>query len=398
MAVVLVDINGFKKINDQYGHNAGDKVLKEIAGRLKACVFAKDTVARFGDDEFVIVVDELANEQDAAVVAQKIAEQFNKKFIIENIEAKLSATIGISVCPDDGIDGDTLLANAEKAMRRGKKDKSAPYHFYTAALTRHSNQQLELEKELKNAIALEQFELYYQPQFDLNKRQISGVESSLRWVHPEQGILLPSSFLSLAEESGLLIPLSLKMLRKAAQQAVIWQQSAINFGRIAVQVSPVQLSQISFIADLLTVLKETGCAAQWLEFEVNEADFRSDVTIVHDNLLNISKLGIALTVDEFGKERPMIYAIEHFRIEKIKISKHLLQGVPGSLIHEALIKSMHVLARELGLDVIGEGIENAQQTVFSTSRRIESGLGNFQAKAMKASEATFYLRCNKRGY
>jgi len=398
MAVVLVDINGFKKINDQYQHNAGDKVLKEIAQRLKDCVFAKDTVARFGDDEFVIVVDELANEQDAAVVAQKIATQFNKKILIGNIETKLSATIGISVSPDDGIDGDTLLANAEKALQRGKKDKSALYHFYTPALTRHSNLQLELEKELKNAIASDQFELYYQLQFDLNKRQISGVESTLRWDHPEQGILLPSRFLSLAEETGLIIPLGLTMLNKAAQQAVSWQQAAVNFGRISVPISSLQLSQSSFIADLLSVLKDTDCAAQWLEFEVKEADFRSDVTLIHDNLHNISKLGIALTLDEFGAEPSLLYAIEHFCIEKIKISKHLRQGVPGSLIPDALIKGVLVLARELGLDVIGENIENAQQTVLSTSSHIESGPGDFGVKAMKASEATFYLRCNKRGY
>jgi len=394
MAVVLVDINGFKKINDQYGHNAGDKVLKEIAQRLRNCVFAKDTVARFGDDEFVIIIDELANEQDAAVVAQKIAAQFDEKIIIENIEAKLSATIGISVCPDDGIDADTLLAHAEKAMQRGKKDKSAPYHFYTVELTRYSNQQLELEQELKNAIESEQFELYYQPQFDLNTRQISAVESLLRWNHPEQGVLLPEQFLSLAEESGLVIPLGLKMLHQAAKQAVIWQKSAINFGRIAVHISQVQLSQISFIADVMTVLKETGCSSQWLEFEVDEAVFCDDSMIIHDNLLNISKLGIALTVDNYGANRPALSLFEQLRIEKFRISKDYIKNVPSDFVGDALIKAVTFLARSLGIDTVGDGIRNAQQDAFSTSQNSDSGQGHSQA--MQASEATFYLRCNKR--
>lgn len=395
-AVILIDINGFKAVNEQYGHNAGDRVLKEVALRLKSCVSEKETLARFGDDEFVIVVDELLNEQDAASVALKISELFKQPFFIENIQANLSVTIGISLSPDDGDDVDSLLKNAEKAMLRGKTDKSAPYHFYTVELTRHSNLQVELEEELKEAVYKEQFELYYQPQYDLNKRQIVAVESLLRWNHPEQGMLLPESFLSLAEESGLLIELGLNVIHDAAKQAAAWHKQGINFGRITVNLSLVQLSQISFIADIQTVLKESGCLSRWLEFEINEVIYNSDSMTVHENLQNISKLGIILTVDDFGANCPVMYLIESLNIAKFKISKHYTHGVPGNLVGEAMVKSVIVLAHSLGIDVVGDGIENAQQEAFLTNQHIDSGQGYLQAKPMKAAAATFYLRCNKR--
>ncbi|WP_028864930.1 sensor domain-containing protein [Psychromonas aquimarina] len=389
MAVLLVDINGFKKINDQYGHHAADKALKAAAGRLKSCVFAKDTVARFGDNEFVIIIDELANEQDAALVAQKIARQFNEPVVIENTEEKLSVTIGISLSPDDGIDVDTLLKNAEQAMLRGKKDKSAQYHFYTPELTRYSSQQLQLEQQLKNALESDQFELYYQPQYDLNTRQISGVEALARWNHPELGIVLPEQFLILAEESGLVIPLGLKMLRQAAVQAVAWKKAAVNFGRIAVNISKAQLSQSSFIADLHTILKETGCSGLWLELEVDKSILRHSSIDIQSNLVNLGKMGFALTVTNFGIANTVIDLINLLGVEKLKIPNQHVRNSSGDLVSNALLNSVNAFARTLGLSIIGDAVENAQQEVFSTSQHIQN-------RPMKASEATFYLRCNKR--
>jgi diguanylate cyclase (GGDEF)-like protein/PAS domain S-box-containing protein len=396
VAVVLIDINGFKAINDQYGHDAGDKVLQEIAVRLKNCIFEKDTIARFGDDEFVIIVDGLKNEHEAALVAQRVAEQFERKFEISGIEASLSATIGISLCPDDGADVDTLLLSAEKAMWRAKLDKKSAYHFYTDQLTEHSSNQLQLEAEMKIALQEDQFELYYQPQYDLNKKLIVAMESLLRWNHPTYGVLLPERFLSLAEESGLLIPIGFKMLNMIALQAVKWNNANILFGRIAVNLSTIQLEQISFIADIQTILKEAGCSAKDIEFEVNESIFESNNYTIHENLFNIHKLGIAITVDGFGADIPIFHFIEPLGIEKFKIAENYIQGVPGRLVGEAMIKSVMVLARELGIDVVSSGIENAAQEDYLRDQQIFSGQGEFQAKPMKVSEATFYLRCHKK--
>lgn len=394
IALVLIDINGLKTINDQYGHNEGDAVLKEVAKRLKSCVFEKDTVARFGDDEFVIIIDELATEQDVALIARKIAEQFNNKFAIKDIQANLSATIGITIFPDDGEDVDALFTSVKKALRRGKADKSAPYHFYTKELTLHSNQQLELEAELEQALKLGQFELYYQPQYDLGSRQIVAIESLLRWNHPQQGVLTPESFSILLENSGLSVPLGLKMLAKVTRQAVNWQRAGINFGRIATRISEVQLSQISFIADLQCILKETKCLSKWLEFEIDEVVFASESVVVYENLQNISKLGIALTVDNYGANRPTLSLFEQLRIEKFRISKDYIKNVPSYFVGDALIKSVTLLARSLGIDTVGDEIGNTQQETISRTDKLGSVC--LQSKAMKASEATFYLRCNKR--
>ena len=420
MAVVFIDINGFKAINEQYGHNAGDSLLKKIAGRLKSCVFDKDTVARFGDDEFVIIIDELANEQDVTTVAKKIAKQFNKAFTINDSEVNLSATIGISICPDDGDDVDMLIVNAEQAMLRGKDSYShsadgdflqgrlektmrskqpcdcTAYHFYTRRLTDHSRQQVKLENELKQALQLEQFELYYQPQYDLNKQQPVAVEAVLRWNHPQRGILSPESFLSLAENNGLLVDIGLQMLRKAAMQAVIWQNSAINFGRIAINLSQAQLSKNAFIADLQTILLETKCSSQWLEFGIDETVFETVCPTIHENLLNLKRLGIALTVNNFAEERAVLQLLEQLGIEKLKIPKNHIGGSSSRLVNDGLQSALFVLARSLGIDVVGDSLVNMTEESYSNSKKFDAGGGWLESKAMKASEATFYLRCHKR--
>ncbi len=413
MAVILIDINGFKVINEQFGHNAGDCVLQEVAGRLKSCVFEKDTVARFGDDEFVIIIDELANEQDVAIVAKKVAKQFNNSFTVTGCEVNLSATIGISLWPDDGMDVDTLLGNAEKAMLHGKgadyhhddcesladsleknrRRKTAydgtSYYFYTRKLTHYDRQQAKLEEELKLALQQNQFELYYQPQYDLNKLQPVAMEGVLLWHHPQQGVLYPECFLSLAESSGLLADIGLQMLRQAAIQAVIWQNTGIKFGRIAIKVLPVQLAQARFIADLQTILFETKCSSQYLEFQIDEAVFESLCPTVCDNILHISKLGIAFTLDNFAEQRAFLQLFEQLKIEKLKIPQHYIEEGHYHPAAQGVQEAIFALARALGLDVVAESLGNRAAQSANNSSALKN-------KAMKGSEATFYLRCHKR--
>ncbi|MEI6897650.1 MAG: diguanylate cyclase [Psychromonas sp.] len=395
MAAVLINLNGFKGINDQYGHNEGDKVLQEIACRLANCVAEKDTLARLGDDEFVIIVDVLKNEHDAALVAQKIINQFNRPFEISNITTKLTVSIGISLCPDDGDDVDTLLQHAEKAMLRAKRDKNISYRFYTDHLTKHSSDQLQLEAELKIAIEEDQFELQYQPQYDLNKKLVVGMESLWRWNHPQHGEIFPDQFLSLAEESGLIIPLGLKMLEKVALQTIKWKKAHIFFGRIAFYLSLKQLEQISLIADIQTIIKDTGCLVSDIEFEIYESVFNSESYVVRDNLFNINKLGIAITVVGFGTDVPIFHFIEPLSIEKFKIADDYIKHVPGRIISQAMIQSIRVFARELGINIVGNLMDGIEQEVFSSETQ-EISKNDAQVKPMKVGEATFYLRCNKK--
>ncbi|MGB5446705.1 MAG: diguanylate cyclase [Psychromonas sp.] len=412
MAVLLVDINGFKAINERYGHNAGDMALQQIAQRLKSCVSEKDTVARFGDDEFVIIVDELVNEQDAADVAQNIAAQFERHFEIDHSSVHLSAMIGIALCPDDGIDIDTLLGNAETAVQRGKShltptqesdSLTAPtaslkrgkqsanattYYFYTKKLTHHSRQQAKFTEALKQALVQDQFELYYQPQYDLSKRQIVALEALLCWNHPQRGALHLDSFISLAEHYDLAVPIGLLMIRKVALQAVTWQKAGINFGRIAINLTDLQLSQVSFIGDLQTILLETKCSREWLEFAIEEVIFNSDNPTVYENLINLSKMGIALTVDKFGADRALFKLFEQLTIEKFKISPQVTDVGYVDFVNSALKDGFLALSRSLGVSVVSDSLAN-------NSGAEPAGLP-LHSKAMQASEITFYLRCHKR--
>ena len=387
MGVLFVEIKSYKENNERYGHNQGDLIIKNVAKLLQRSVSDKDIIARFSDDQFVLVVDELENEQVVALIAQNIAQQFAEPIIIEGLKVNFSVSIGISICPDDGMDLDTILSNAESAMLRGKEDRSSSYHFYTNELTINSTHQIELEKEMKFALENDQFDVYYQPQYDLSKHQIVAVECLMRWHHPQQGLLLPNRFLMLAEQSGLLIELGMQMFEKAAKQAQSWHQSGINFGRIAFNLSKLELSQISLIGAIQKVLLNTNCHASWFEFAIEEHLFSSDISTVQDNLLNLSRLGISLTVDGFGADRSVLYSIGRLNIEKFKISKHFIQGVPGYLAGEAMIKSVFVLANSLGIDVVGEGMQEASLMGDESLPLNEP---------MKASEATFYLRCHKR--
>ena len=394
MGILFIEIKGIKAINERHGHNQGDLVFRGVAKRLKQSASDKDYIARIGDDQFVLVIDEFDNEQVIALIARQIAQQFSETMTIEGVAVDLSLSIGISICPDDGMDVDMVLSNAETAMLRSKRDKSSTYHFYTNELTVHSTHQLARENELKLALIDDQFEVYYQPQYDLNKRRVVAVECILRWHHPEQGLLLPERFLMLAEQSGVLIELGIEMFTQAAKQAVKWHHSGIKFGRIALPLSKLELSQLSLIGSLQKVLLDTGAKANWFEFEIEESLFRNVLYRVQENLLNLSRLGIALTVEGFGAERSVLYSIDKLNIDKFKISKHFIQGVPGFLAGEAMLKSVFVLANSLGIDVVGETIEN--DPCLTNDKIPVSDKWNNQKEVMTATEATFYLRCNKR--
>ncbi|HEY7866267.1 MAG TPA: diguanylate cyclase [Psychromonas sp.] len=396
VAVILVDINDFKAINDLYGHNSGDKVLKEVARRLTKCISGKDTLGRYGNDQFVIIIDELVNEHDAALVAHKIAEQFSRVFSIENIHTTLSARIGISLCPDDGIEVGSLFLNAENAMQRDKNGRSTAYNFYTSGLTLGLNKEFELEKELKQALLSAQFDLYYQPQYDLNKRQIVALEGLLRWHHPKRGILLPERFLSVAEERHLLVPIGWEMIRKAALQAVAWENAEIKFGRVAINLFTIQLAQISFIAELQRILKETGCSTKRLELLVDKAILHDASIDILSNLENVNKMGITLTITNFGMAANVINLINRLGVENLKISDPQINNGSGSLVNDAQFRAVNIFARTLGLSVVSDWLDNTEQEEFSASHRFDSGQANFvQKKVMNPFEATFYLRCNK---
>ncbi|ABM03837.1 diguanylate cyclase/phosphodiesterase with PAS/PAC sensor(s) [Psychromonas ingrahamii 37] len=397
VAVILVDIDDFKAINNKYGHNGGNQILKEVARRLKNCLYGKYTLGRFVKDQFIIIIDELASEHDAATVARQVTDQFSSAFIIENVHKNITASIGISLSPDDGIEVAPLFLNAEKAKRHSKNSKSTVYNFYTPGLTLGLNKEFELEKELKQALLSDQLDLYYQPQYDLSKRQIVALQGLLRWHHPKRGILLPEHFLSVAEGSHLLVPIGWKMIRKACLKAVSWENAQFKFGRIAIDLFKIQLSQISFIAELQTILKETGCSTGQLEFLVDKAILCDASADILSNLDNANKMGFTLTVTNFGMAEDVIDLIDRLGVANLKISDPQIKNASGSLANNAQLKSANVFASSLGINILSDTLDNAEQKEFSTFNRPDSGKAKVvvHKKVMSASEATFYLHCNK---
>lgn len=394
MAVVFVDINNFQAINDKYGYNCGDKFLKAVAKRLVGCVSEKDTVARFGDDQFVFIIDELANEQDAAIVSQKIASQFSDSFIIDEFSEHLSAAIGIAMSPDDGENVDMLIENAEKAMKRGKSEKVTSYNFYTEELTAYSSQQFAFENELKQALQEDQFELHFQPQYDLNKRQTVAMEALLHWNHPSKGKLPLDDFFVVAANSGLLVLIGLQIFRKAAMQAVSWNRTKIKFGRIVINFSIEQLENTSLLADLQSILLETKCSHQWLEFSVDEVVFDALSSTMYSNLLGIRKLGIALTVNNLGENRTVLHLLEQLQIEKFKVSNYYTGSAYSHVLNDGLINAVLGLGRSLGVSIVSDSLSDRSNDPYL--KDIDFDLHQKQEKTMKASEATFYLHCKKR--
>lgn len=396
VGVLFIEVKGVKSINDRFGHHQGDLVIIEVSKILQQLVFEKDFVARFGDEQFIIVIEEIEHEQVLALVAQRVAQSFSGSLNVGNMFVNLSISIGISVSPDDGIDTDSILSNAEMAMLRSKSDKSSLYHFYTNELTVNSSQQLELENELKIAIDQGQFKVYFQPQFDFNKKQVVAMESVLRWHHPQHGTLLPERFLMLAEQSHLITTLGMKVFEQSALQAVKWHNDDINFGRISISLSKQELLQSSLIGFIQKVLLDTGCKIECFEFAIDESLFSCDLYIVQENIFNLSRLGASLTVDGFGAERSVLYSIDKLNIDKFKISKQFIQGIPGYLAGEAMLKSMFVLANSLGIDVVGESVDGDPFDYTDRNAPLSINKGNSVKGAMTAAQATFYLRCHKR--
>ncbi|MGB5444872.1 MAG: EAL domain-containing protein, partial [Psychromonas sp.] len=259
-----------------------------------------------------------------------------------------------------------------------------------------SRQQAKFEVELQQALLQDQFELYYQPQYDLSKRQVVAVEAVLCWNHPLRGALHSDSFTSLTEHSGLTVPVGLMTIRKAALQAVTWQKATIYFGRIAISLTEAQLSQPSLIADLQTILQETKCSREWLEFKIEEMTFKNFNPIIFENLINFSKMGISLTIDKFGEDRPLFRLFELLTIDKFKISKHLSEGVYVDFVNRAIQDGVFALTRSLGVTVVSDSLGNNTDGAPAISDKLDPAGQQLHSKAMKASEITFYLHCNKR--
>lgn len=376
LAVMFVDLDNFKRINDTYGHSVGDLLLKNVAGRLSATLRAKNRdldvadddqdvmIGRFGGDEFTILLKNIENPDQVEQVAQRMLAAFANPFSLEGQEVSTAVSIGISLSPLDGVTADALLKNADAAMFQVKDSGRSNYQFYSHSMNETSSAKLELENELRRALVKGEFRLFYQPKVDGATREITGAEALIRWQHPSRGLLPAAEFIAMAEETGLIRPIGDWVLRTACSQIVAWQKSGLPAVPVAVNLSSVQFRQQNLRKIVSDILRETALDPRYLELEITESMIMQNTEEAGDTLRELRSLGCRISIDDFGTGYSSLSRLKHFPLDSLKVDKSFVTDLANSTDDRAITKAIIAMARSLELKVIAEGVENEQQYQF----------------------------------
>jgi diguanylate cyclase (GGDEF)-like protein/PAS domain S-box-containing protein len=381
-AVLLLNLDRFKTINDSLGYTAGDRLLQSVAQRLSSCVRESDTVARFGGDEFAVLLTQIPRAQDAANVASAIKNALDQAFLFEDKEIFVSSSIGISLYPHDGRDTAGLLKNAGAALDRAKSLGGNVYQFYTAGGTTRALKQLVLESNLRPGLERAEFFVQYQPQVDIRGFHLVGMEALVRWQHPSLGLLYPSEFVPLAEESGLIIALGEWVMRTACAQNKAWQDAGLMPLTLSVNFSARQFQQQTFIADVAHILKETNLDPRWLELELTESSIMKDPEVAIEKLHELKLMGIKVAVDDFGTGYSSLNYLKRFPIDTLKIDKSFVSDVCKDPHDTAIVRAIINLGHALDLTVIAEGVETKEQLQYLSALECDVVQGFLFSKAL----------------
>jgi diguanylate cyclase len=363
-AVLVVDLDRFKAINDSLGHNAGDNMLKEVAIRLSKLLRKADTLARLGGDEFVLVLNEIAGPRDAESVASKVLASLANPVVLSGIDVQITASIGISVFPDDGVDADALLQNADAAMYHAKKNGRSAFQFFAPVMNVFARERLELESGLRRALVQGEFELHYQPKVVVSNGRIDSAEALIRWRHPKKGLVAPSGFIPIAEETGLIVPIGDWVLHEACRQARAWQAEGKTPLRIAVNLSAQQFKQKNLVATVRDALKAADLDPAYLELELTESAVMQDAESSIQVLRQLSGLGVRISVDDFGTGYSSLSYLRRLPLDKLKIDRSFIREVAASRDDAEIVRAIVSLAHSLHLKVIAEGVETQDQLEF----------------------------------
>jgi len=361
LAVMFVDLDRFKNINDTFGHSAGDQALQEFAERMRGCLRENDTVARMGGDEFYVLIEELVDGQIAANVAGKILEEASRPFYVDGQECHLSASIGIALYPDDGGDAMALLKNSDIAMYRAKSDGKNAYRFYSASKNTHSIERLALESQLRRAIDNQELELYYQPKVDVYTGRINGVEALVRWHHPDLGLLPPQHFIPMAEETRLIIPLSKHILRIACEETHAINKASGYPVRVAVNLSARQLDDSNFPDSIQQLLEQTALDPDLLQLEITESMVMDNPEQAVEIMTRLRAMGIRLDIDDFGTGYSSLAYLKRFPVYSLKIDRSFIQDIPNGPNDTAITQAIIAMAHSMGMRVVAEGVEKREQ-------------------------------------
>jgi diguanylate cyclase (GGDEF)-like protein len=384
MGIVLVSIDRFKNINDTLGHAAADQLLKEVAARLQSCVSSADTVARFEGSEFAILLNQPVDSSTVETVSISIMEALKASFDLPAQEVYVTPSIGISLFPLNGEVGDAILQNAGAALQRAKKMGGNNYQFYVADMNAMALNHLALETSLRRAIDNQEFVTYYQPVVDLASTRIVGLEALVRWQHPRLGLLPPSEFLGLAENTGLILEISASVMRSACFQTRQWQLEGLSDLRIAVNVSARQFRQRDFINTIHQILRDSNLSANCLELELTETSIMEDPESAAGILTEIRRLGVRVAIDDFGTGYSSLGYLKRFPLDTLKLDRSFVNGATTDPDDAALVMAIVTLAHNLRLRVVAEGVETKEELNFLRLLRCDEGQGYFFAKPQPA--------------
>ncbi len=385
-ALLCIDLDRFKLINDTLNHEAGDAVLRQVAQRLAAAVTERDTAARFGGDEFVLLMRNCRVPADPERVAKSLLEALARPFTIEDQEYHLTASIGISTFPSDGERGHIMLKNADAAMTRAKEHGKNNYQFYSAQMNVHSLERLALDRFLRHALEQNEFELYYQPKIDLSSGRITGMEALLRWMHPTLGMIAPVKFIPLAEETGLIVPIGAWVLKSACAQVSAWRRQGWNDLRVAVNISARQFARDDLYATVVRALDESALAPDGLELEITESLTMDNPEHAAVVLAQLKSLGIKIALDDFGTGYSSLGYLKRFPIDNVKIDRSFIKDTPGDADDAAITRAVIAMAHSLRLKVIAEGVESKCQVEFLREFDCDEAQGYLFGKPMPARE------------
>ena len=391
LAVFFLYLDRFKDINDSLGHSIGDSLLKAVAERIRRCVREGDTLARFGGDEFTLLIPKIENIEDAAKIAQKISETLKIPFLIGDREMFVTTSIGIGIFPGDGHDPETLVRNADTAMYRAKDQGRDNYQLYAPAMNARALERLALENMLRKALSQNELVLHYQPIVELGSKNIVGLEALIRWQHPEQGLLSPAHFISAAEVSGLIVPIGNWVMLTATKQLRQWQKRIDPDLTVSVNLSARQFQQADLVSSVLQVLDEAGIEPQSLELEITESNAMQNAENTIYTLQELKALGVRIAMDDFGTGYSSLNYLKRFPIDTLKLDQSFVSEVTTDRTDAAIVSAVISLAHSLDLIVVAEGVETEEQLAFLRQERCDRIQGFLFSAPMPAEELEPYL-------
>jgi diguanylate cyclase (GGDEF)-like protein len=386
LAVLFLDLDHFKVINDSLGHSLGDQLLQQVAGRLTGCLRAGDTVARLGGDEFTLLLPGVQGPAEAERVGGKVLDALREPYRLESRELFVTASMGISLYPDDGEDADTLVRNADAAMYRAKEQGRDSHRLYAPPMNEMATERLALESALRRALANDELVLHYQPLVEIETGRLHGVEALLRWRHPEKGLLWPSDFLSLAEATGLILPIGPWVLRTACAQAQAWHAQDLRDLRVAVNLSARQFQQPDLAEHVRRALRETGLPAHCLELEITETNAMQNTEATVRTFAELKALGVRISIDDFGIGYSSLGTLKRLPIDTLKIDRSFIRDITTDPDDAAIVTAVIAMAHTLKLNVVAEGVDTEEQLTFLRGYGCDLMQGHLFGPAAPAEE------------